>query len=279
MASLMLDEENENGQTESPRANMLQYGELQAAQGNGRFHLAVGYTYLFGILGQTQNGVHAETHFLQALRQGHNAAYGALGQLYSKGAPGVSTNTTAAFEYFLSGAREGDVSSLNGLGTFFAKGVVVQRNVTKAVQYYKLSAFHGNPEAHYNLGIVYLNGIEDVLDVESAKHHLALASEKGMLLARHTLGTLYENGVGVERSCAKAVDLYKAVLKEGPRERRLKRAHDFYRNGMLESAFFNYLLSAENGQPRAELNLGILIGKQKFDCSKWNIPDIQATQL
>ena len=255
------DDPEQSPTVEEKTAGLLQYGEFQASQGSGKFHLAVGYTYLFGILGQKQNGVNAENHFTQALRQGHSAAYGALGQLYAKGAPGVQKNTTAAFEYFLAGGREGDVSSLNGLATFFAKGITVERNVTRAVQYYKLAAFHGNPEAHYNLGVIYLNGADDTLDVENAKHHLSLASEKGMHLARYRLGTLYEKGIGVVQSCAKAVDLYKTVLKEGPRERRLARANTFYGKGKHEAALFFYLLSAENGQAQAELNLGVLLEK------------------
>ena len=240
-------------------AGLLQYGEFQAAQGSGKFHLAVGYTYLFGILGQKQSGTKAESHFTQALGLGHTAAYGALGQLYAKGAVGVQKNTTAAFEYFLLGGREGDVSSLNGLATFFAKGITVERNVTRAVQYYKLAAFYGDPEAHYNLGIIHLDGMGGTVDVESAKHHLALASEKGMHLARYRLGTLYEGGIGVLQSCAKAVDLYKAVLREGPRERRAARAGALYTKGYARAALFGFLLSAETGHAQAEMNLGSML--------------------
>jgi SEL1 protein len=250
---------SDNNEAKQHQQNIVQYRLLKSVEGEPKAHLSLGYTFMYGLMGQQQDGAKAEKYFRQAAAAGELTAYGALGQLYSRGAVGIPRNHTAALEYFEMGARHGDIASLNGVGLHHAQGLVVPQNISKAIRYFVIGAGNGNPEAHYNLGMLYLGGVGVPMDFNKARTHLAIASQHGQAMARFRLGELYREGKGIEQSCAQAVTLFRAVAIEGPRMRRMVQAHSLHEKGDKQSALFGYLMAAECGVEAAESNTAYLM--------------------
>jgi len=241
------------------QSGMVDYHKLEGVEGSAKAPLYLGYIYLFGLMGEHQDGAKAEKYLRLAAQRGEVIAYGVLGQLYARGLHGISQNVTAARECFEIGARHEDVVSINALGTYNAQGLGgLEKNVTKALRYFKIGAANGNAESNYNLGMLYLGGVGVDQNNERAHHYLTLASQHGQALARYHLAVLYRDGRGVEKSCVQALQMLRSIAQESPRTHRMHHAWKAFHRGESAQALLGYLLTAELGIEAAESNAAYL---------------------
>jgi len=83
-----------------------------------------------------------------------------------------------------------------------------------AIKYYTMAAEKGNPAAQNNLGSIYRRGEGTPVDYEKAAQFYAMAAPS-VDIAKANLAYLHRYGLGVEKSNAKAFELYSEAAKNG----------------------------------------------------------------
>lgn len=94
-----------------------------------------------------------------------------------------------------------------------------------------------------------------------ANKYFNLASQSGHILAYYNLGQMHAVGLGMMRSCATAVELFKNVAERGQWSERLMLAHQDYKAYRYNSAFMQYALAAELGYEVAQSNAAFLLDR------------------
>jgi len=129
-------------------------------------------------------------------------------------------------------------------------------------------------------------------DYSDALSHFRRASKMGHIQAKHRLAMLYARGitfeyqskdstktiVAVEKSCPKALSLYKDIADAGTTmSKRIRTAYKQYTIGEYESSLRNYMAAAETGSVVAQVNAAFLLekghclGMFKKDCMKASV--------
>ncbi|KAJ9467581.1 hypothetical protein DIPPA_64282 [Diplonema papillatum] len=237
---------------------LVQFYQYNADRGDPSSQLVLGYMFLWGTKGVTQDPAQAEKYFKMAAASGDAAAaFGALGTMHAYGVAGATRvlerDYVKAESYFAEGAKSKHPVSLNGLGYLHMTGRGVKRNYTKAVQYFSEAAGKKNPEAQYNLGVLFLEGKGVRKDKSTAKAHFMHAAKQGQVLAHWQLGN-FEG-----QPCETSVVHLETVSGQGPWARILEEALEDYMEGDDTSALLKYLLAAETGHELAQANAAYLL--------------------
>eukprot|EP00754_Rhynchopus_humris_P043558 Rhum_TRINITY_DN3352_c0_g1::Rhum_TRINITY_DN3352_c0_g1_i1::g.10456::m.10456/K14026/SEL1, SEL1L; SEL1 protein len=244
--------------TRQKEEDLLQYYQYNADRGHVSSQMVLGYAFMWGIRGLTQDTVQACKYFELAADRDEPAAFGALGTLYAQGINSATNalerNYTKASEYFEKGVEKDHAVSLNGLGYLYMKGAGVKRNYTRAVQYFRKAAGHSNPEAQYNLGVLYKEGkgVERA-DKHKSQNYLQLSASRGQVLAHWQLGVI------PEKPCDNAVHHLKTVGEQGAWSKRMDDAHKDYLDGDYATALVKYMIASEHGFEIAHSNAAFML--------------------
>ncbi|KAK9763212.1 ERAD-associated protein [Basidiobolus ranarum] len=185
-----------------------------------------------------------------------------LGEMYRRG-EATPQDYTAAHMWYSRGAKQNDPIALNGLGVMYLEGIVVEKNVEKAIEKFKLAAEKKNPEAQVNLGLLFLNAPKP--EYKSAYYQFASAHKHKYFPAYYYLAEMYYNGQGLERSCQKAVTLYKIVSERGDwLHSPFPEAYRTYKRGDIETSFLWYLIGAEMGYEVGQTNVAWLLDEDRY---------------
>lgn len=147
----------------------------------------------------------------------------------------------------------------------YALGSRAQRagNHLLAKVWYGIAAHSGDPRAQSNLSGLYAEGLGGTKDDKLAAYWAQKAAAAGISEARFNLSNMYEAGRGVPRDIRKAVALLEALALEHHADAAFNLGHvhatgrDDYPQD-FERAVYWYRMSAEQGFPAAQHNLGLL---------------------
>lgn len=136
-------------------------------------------------------------------------------------------------------------------------------------------ALAGNPAAQHDLAAIYAAGHGGVTtNYEKAAQWFEQAAVNGVANARYNLGVLYQQGLGVEKSDAYAIELYKAAASLGHPEAQYNLGIAYIegvgvKQNVAKAAHY-FEEAATNDVMEASYNLGLiyengLLGKQQPD--------------
>lgn len=247
----------ENGNGVQPNVNIAFELYQQAAQkGNSRAQHALGVIYEDGVIAQLDMKKAIEWYEIAA-KNGNADAECDLGYCYQFG-KGVQRNLNKAIELYEKSASQGNMYAQCNLGVCYEKGIGVSAEKVKARALYKAAANQGHPGAQYKLALGYLkfksteqvktskleNDIEDFVEVDKINfvmEWMRNAAQNGILPAQMFLGDIYciyddSNG------------------KDGVSKEERKKY---------------YQMAAEQGEPKAEYELGKYCIEDKNESMKW----------
>lgn len=157
-------------------------------------------------------------------------------------------------------AEGGYASAQLELGRVHEQGKWVKQNMAEALKWYTLAAEQGNHEAQYLLGCLYDEGKGVEYDFAIAEKWYNRAAKGLHLPALNSLGVLYLFGRGRKNSPNCELDFFKRAADQGDpiAQFNMGYAIDI---GLQDSsrqveAYQWYLLSALNGFPRAQFQVG-----------------------
>lgn len=247
----------ENGNGVQPNVNIAFELYQQAAQkGNSRAQHALGVIYEDGVIAQLDMKKAIEWYEIAA-KNGNADAECDLGYCYQFG-KGVQRNLNKAIELYEKSASQRNMYAQCNLGVCYEKGIGVSAEKVKARALYKAAANQGHPGAQYKLALGYLkfksteqvktskleNDIEDFVEVDKINfvmEWMRNAAQNGILPAQMFLGDIYciyddSNG------------------KDGVSKEERKKY---------------YQMAAEQGEPKAEYELGKYCIEDKNESMKW----------
>ena len=153
--------------------------------------------------------------------------------MYSNG-DGVEKDLNTAAEWYLKAADQGNAHAQYNVGVMYGNGEGLERSSDKALTYLKMSADQGYEKAIQALDLI----VNDLIE----------QADQGNVQAQRNVGIMYSGGIGVDEDLTIAVKYLKMAADQGDEDaaKRLK---------SLAEAF---LQQAEQGNPAAQYNLGLL---------------------
>lgn len=171
-----------------------QSGRLAAARhelkplaegGNAEAQYYLGRVFYYGGKGQVVDYPRAARWFLQAARQGHDAAQYKIGGCYFSGR-GVAKDEVAAAAWWRRAAEQGHGEALNNLGALYANGVGVPLDRVAAYALQEVARRRGNELAAANLEAK--AALMSAAELEAAKdlaERMSAPASFGAALDRH----------------------------------------------------------------------------------------------
>ena len=194
----------------------------------------------------------------RAAENGNSDAECDLGYCYQFG-KGVQMNLNKAIELYEKSANQGNMYAQCNLGVCYEEGIGVSTDEVKARKLYKAAANQGHPGAQYKLALGYLkfksteqvktfelvdDDIEDFVEVDKINFVMKWmrnAAQNGILPAQMFLGDIYRIYDDSEG-------------KDGVSKEERKKY---------------YQMAAEQGEPKAEYELGKYCIEDKNESMKW----------
>lgn len=121
-----------------------------------------------------------------------------------------------AFELLMKSVKMKNTFAIIEAGLCYYNGSLVEKDSLKAMQMWELADSLGNKEAR--IRIIFSRIKDQSAQVKQMKfdiEYLHTASEEGSVLAQALLAYCYENGIGLKRSKASAVNLYRSAAHRG----------------------------------------------------------------
>ncbi len=213
-----------------------------------------------------------------------------LGYMYLYGENGVTQNSEKAFKYYSMAAEKKDIIALNNLGSLYFNGIGTSRNIEKAVSLFDEAAQLGNNEAAVNLAFIYLSSQKASTPEirERAIKLFSQAAQGGNITAQYMLGMIYYNGFGVAKDYDTAFrNLRKAASKFDEAQYQLAQlymnAEGTPRN--YGNAVNNLARAAQQGHIKSMILLGDILSSGRnyplnvFDAYVWyNIASVYDAQ-
>jgi uncharacterized protein len=180
----------------------------------------------------------------------------ALGEMLSAGAP------QAAWAAFRQAAELGLAPAQFILGQKYASGEMVVKNLTLALGWYKRAAVQGYAPAQCAVGTFFLDGIEVPKDLVVALRWFSQAAEQGDAKAQWNLGAIFASGgEGVKRDIKLAFQWCHESAALGFTPALATLGLLFARIKNHEQAVACWKKAAEQGDPEAQYNLGLMYSK------------------
>mmetsp|Transcript_68412 Transcript_68412/g.164222 ORF Transcript_68412/g.164222 Transcript_68412/m.164222 type:complete len:715 (-) Transcript_68412:8-2152(-) len=249
---------------------------IAADQNNAEALALLGYMHSLGV-GVEKNIDIAHTYFAAAAQQNDSSGLNGLGYIYFYGAPRQEVNHAQAFKLFNESAFRGSADGMFNVASLYLTGVGTDKSLHRAVLWFTEAIDRGHTPAAYALSVMYLNGIgvpnrQGVGNCKTAVELLKRVCERGSWAARQLqeaydkqasapdraawmLLRLAEAGHEVAQSnLAHMLDAGISHLlfdEEGPSDtrERVRGREKIYAQRL-------YSMSADQGNPQAELRLG-----------------------
>ncbi len=221
----------------SVRAEQRSIEQLTTAaeHGDAEAQYRLGQAYVRGV-GVKKDIGKAHGFFKQAAEQGHAEAIGGLGYFYANGFV-VKQDLTEAAEWFRRGAEKGGTRAQVNYALALLHGRGIPVNEAEGMQWIEKAASHGQPHAFYVQGECFFNGtFGHAQDYGKARELFLRAAESDHAAAENMLGVIFQDGLGVTAELAVAESWFRK--------------------------------SAEQGDAKAQSNLGQLIGPDVEDETK-----------
>ncbi|RFU26642.1 hypothetical protein B7463_g9708, partial [Scytalidium lignicola] len=260
--------------------DVLEYLDLMSRKGDFKATFSLGRIHYDGQKGLPRNLHAARRYFMTVAKQYWQSngrvidsdkpglekfatkAAGYLGRMFMRG-EGVELSYEKANIWFNRGVKGGDAGSQYGLGLLYLHGLGVPKNTIKATEYFKAAADQDYPSAQVQLGALYLDQ-GTAADIGAANRYFELAARYNHIEALYFLAELINHGVGRERSCGLANAYYKTVAEKAePLLSSFAEANEAFENGSYELALVDYILAAEQGWEKAQVNVAYLLDQQK----------------
>lgn len=180
----------------------------------------------------------AESHLLQALKNGDDSVILALSNLYFK-----SNNFEKAEEFTIMAVRTGIKSAMFNLALIYQ----LTNRLKEAEEYYLLAIEKGEVDALFNLALLYL----DLNRLEETEKYLLLAYDNGIIEALNSLGYLY-------RKTGRPLEAEKYLLlaiEKGDEKALYNLAKLYSEINQIDKAERYYLLAIEKGNVNALNNI------------------------
>ena len=258
---------------EQDNRNAIEWWEKSAEQGDAVSQYNCGVMYDNG-LGVEQSYEKAIYWYEKSAEQGYVYAQNNLACMYYKG-KGVERDYEKAIVLYKKAAEQGHPDAQYRLAWMYDYGEGIERAYDKAVYWYEKAAEQGDRSAQFNLAQMYEEGI----GVERSYKKAVYWYEKSS--SYEALGDIYSEGrVGVRKNIKKAQDYYKKAFNEYKEllavkgnyftQRDIADAYEHGKGVEIDTAQANYWwkeyakaiqTGAENGDCKAQLNLGLLYEK------------------
>ncbi|KAF9975887.1 hypothetical protein BGZ73_000285 [Actinomortierella ambigua] len=216
-------------------------------------------------LPHTQDCLKAAHWFREAALQGHLEAQFYLGNMY-RGGEGIGRDYAEAAFWIRMAAEQGSPEAQTDLGNFYADGMGVKRNDTEAVRWFRAAAEQGYPSAQNNLGNMYDLGLGVEQSDQEAWRWFQGSATMGCGNAKFSVASFLELGQAVDRNYDEALEAYAnaSVFHSDPDATlhlRLMKAKDRQSLETNEEIVAWHLLKAEDGDPAAQYNVGLMYEK------------------
>ena len=232
---------------------------LSAILGNDT---ARGFCYFKGTAVK-KNYESAAACFRRGEEKGEKEALSFIGSLLEDGR-GEPQSTSAALQTYQRAAENGSLLSMYELGLRYFNGILVAGDVKKAEEYFLRAANLGDARSRYAVGVLRLHSIPQ--QVDEAKKWFALAAAQGLPDAMNELGYMNSKGMGSALPDHKgAARLYSgAAAVEHPTAQYNLGCCYMLGNGVEQDqkrAQQMFEFAAESGQPQAQRQMGVLLGR------------------
>ena len=221
-----------------------------------------------------------------AAEAGHTISQYMCGKILYEG-DGVKQDYQKAAVFLKYAADSGHTEAAFLCGKLLAEGKGVKKDPIKAAYYLKTAADNGNVEAMYILGSCLPDG-EDYLKEASKQGHIPSMLAYGYKLdqdnkpeeaaqiylkaaelhdsdALCNIGVMYENGRGIEKNIEKALQCYREAALLGSPLGQYNYAVLLESRGDKEQAIKFYKMSADRGDPDAQLSYANLIAPTNIE--------------
>ena len=189
--------------------------------------------------------------------------------LYEKGCTAYSVKDyEKAVSLLEQAALSGNPKAVYKLGNCYINGRGVEKSEEKAVELWLEAAEQDYDEAYYQLGVT---SFEDEA-YGDAVEWFQKAARKGNAKALYNLGICYSNGYGVEKSDAKASEVWLKAAEMGYADAQFNIAHNYYNSCGVEKSYKEaarwFEASAKQGNADAMFNLGVCYSIGGYGLSK-----------
>jgi TPR repeat protein len=174
----------------------------------GEARSKIGYAYYHG-KGTAKDLAKAYQWFEAASADNDSFGHFYVAYLSGRG-EGTAENQEKAVEYFLKAAEMGDSDAMVNLGRRYQEGRGTSKSGKKAALWFKRAVEAGDLDGHCGLGdLHYYGGGGYRQSYKKAAETYRTAADKGNATCQFDLGFLYEHGLGVRKSRAEAIRLYR----------------------------------------------------------------------
>ena len=198
-----------------------------------------------------------------AARKNYIPAQKKLGKIYSLGgdeANEIKSDFEQSAKWYLKAAKKGDMESQYEYGYCCYWGSGRVQSFPEAYDWLSLAAEQGCHKAMFYLGELYRNGEGVSKNYRTAAKWYRKSAKAGMTYASMNIGRLYREGKGVKKDLALA-DLWISYgCTNGESATHMGYMYEFgiTFNQSMEDAVWWYRLSADQGDPNGQCNLGNL---------------------
>lgn len=133
-------------------ADMLEYLDYAAANGDARAQADLGHLHYWGAQGVARDVPRAVELLRRGAEGGDAAAQFSLGVMYRNGQGGLPRDNETSFRLFQRAAGQNHSGALNAMGVHYLQE---GGNVTKAVEYMEMASAQGSADATFNLANMY----------------------------------------------------------------------------------------------------------------------------
>lgn len=185
-----------------------------------------------------------------------------LGHLYREGKGMEKKDPQKAFGFYQMADSLGHREGTTWLGKSYLEGEGVERNKSEGIRLLGLAAELGDRLAQFELGIVYVQRKASEQQHAEGITLLIQAAEE-LTIAKTSLGWLYQQGKRVTKDIDKAIEWYRAAIKDGSADAeyllgKLYHKGDNGEHQFMRRALALYYAAAEKGHAEANLALGEL---------------------
>ncbi len=204
----------ENTNEESKKETTLEKMIRLADNGSVDAQLSLGYMYLYGQDGVTNDFAKAFHYYKMAAAQDNPIALNNLGSLYFSGI-GTDINYKKAAELFLKATQLGNDNAAVNLAFIYLSAESNHQQHQDAIVLFTNAAKAGNNTAKFMLGYAYYTGF-----IVEQNYHKAIvlirdAAKAQFDIAQYLLGIMYKNGQGITKNYGNAVKYLKQAAIQG----------------------------------------------------------------
>jgi len=289
LETVRLSKENARERQLNIPTDELRFWKDRAIHGDANANLRLGQTYLFGLRGVQQNFGMARAHFQDAAVGGRQdvAAFANnfLAHMSWKGMGANQGNTSRAFRLFQKSAARNNSIGMNNLGYMYWNGVSVEKNLTMALHWFMKAANRKHPDSFYYLGVIHSSGqkvgnVKVERNLTKSFDFFMQAADLGHKRSMLEAANMLLSGAGTNRSCEKAIPLYKKVAEHHKVKFGLENAFRAFTREEMSESFILFAQMAEAGYVNGQVNAAWLANREEdVDVISRNFNEVERQEL